>query len=130
MKYLVDNDWVADYLKGKGLATKLLSGLFPAGLAISIITFAEIYEGIYYGHDPRRHEQCFRRFLQGVTVLDLTGTIARRYARLRGNLRQLGQMIDQPDLFIAATAIEYNLIPLTRNLRDFERVPGLNLYRS
>ncbi|HET7036973.1 MAG TPA: type II toxin-antitoxin system VapC family toxin [Thermomicrobiaceae bacterium] len=126
---MVDSDWVADYLKGREAATTVLTELFPAGLAISIITFAEIYEGIYYGHDPQRHEQVFRRFIQGVSILDLTRTVARRYARLRGELRQLGQVIDQPDLFIAATAIEYNLELLTRNLRDFERIPGLLLAR-
>ena len=129
MRYLIDSDWVADYLKGRESAAMLLADLFPAGLAISIITFAEIYEGIYCGHDPARHEQFFRRFLQGVSVLDLTRTVARRYARLRGELRQLGQMIDQPDLFIAATAIEYDLELLTRNVRDFERIPGLILAR-
>jgi predicted nucleic acid-binding protein len=49
MMYLVDTDWIVAYLKGRPEATQLLSGLAPAGLAISLITYAEIYEGIYFG---------------------------------------------------------------------------------
>ena len=52
MSYLVDSDWVADYLKGRSGAVSLLDGLFCDGIAISIITFGEVYEGIYYGSDP------------------------------------------------------------------------------
>jgi predicted nucleic acid-binding protein len=51
MKYLVDSDWVIDYLAGRQQAITLLSSLAIEGLAISLITFGEIYEGIYYGRD-------------------------------------------------------------------------------
>lgn len=44
MTYLVDSDWVADYLKGRTTAVTVLTDLFAEGLAISIITFAEIEE--------------------------------------------------------------------------------------
>lgn len=64
MNYLVDSDWVADYLKGRQHAVQLLDSLFRDGMAISIITFAEIYEGIYYGSNPKSNEEIFARFLQ------------------------------------------------------------------
>lgn len=130
MRHLVDSDWLADYLKGRAPARTLLASLFPAGLAISIINYAEIYEGIYYGTERQRHEEGFRSFLRGVPVLSLTRPIARQYAILRGQLRQDGQLIDQPDLFIAATAIEHDLSLMTRNRKDFGRIPGLLLYAN
>ena len=46
MSYLIDSDWVADYLRGRPDAVALLPTL--DGRAISLITFGEIYEGIYY----------------------------------------------------------------------------------
>jgi tRNA(fMet)-specific endonuclease VapC len=128
MRYLIDSDVVAGYLKGQDSARILLEPLFPDGLAISIITYAEVYEGVYYGRDRRRHEQGFRAFLRAVAVLYLTQVVARRYAVLRGRLRQQGQLIDQPDLFIAATALQHDLILVTRNRQHFERVPGLQLH--
>jgi predicted nucleic acid-binding protein len=63
MKYLVDSDYVADYLKGQSHATTLLESLFSHGLAISIVTFAEVYAGIYYGHHPKHYTMIFHRFL-------------------------------------------------------------------
>ena len=66
MNYLGDSDWVAAYLKGRPDAVTLLGGL--DGRAISLITFGEIYEGIYYGADPKASEAGFRRFLRGVVV--------------------------------------------------------------
>ena len=56
MTYLVDTDYVADYLKGYQKATLLLKHLSPTGLAISMITFAEVYEGIYYGQNRTQQE--------------------------------------------------------------------------
>ncbi len=59
MTYLVDSDVVADYLKGRTHAMTLLDTLFPDGIAISIVTFAEVYEGIHYGHDPVHYKEVF-----------------------------------------------------------------------
>jgi predicted nucleic acid-binding protein len=100
------------------------------GLAISLITFGEIYEGIYFsGHDPAAEERGFRQFLQGVAVLPLNRAIMRRFAHIRGNLRRTGQIIGDPDILIAATALHHNLTLATGNVNHFRRIPGLQLYR-
>ena len=52
----------------------------------------------------------------------------RRFARLRGELRQRGLLIPDPDILIAATALTHNLTLVTRNRRHFERIPDLPLY--
>lgn len=128
MKYLIDSDWVADYLKGRPNAVTFLDGLYVSGLAISIVTYAEIYEGIYYGRDPRGNENAFLRLLEGVRVLGITRPVARKFAAVRGELRGRGQILSQPDLLIAATAIHRGLELVTRNRRHFERIGGLKLY--
>src|SRR5947209_6899307 len=55
MTYLVDTDYVADYLKGYQRATDVLTHLVTQGIGVSIITFAEVYEGIYYGRNRHQH---------------------------------------------------------------------------
>lgn len=130
MTYLLDTDYVADYLKGYQSATQVINYLLPSGISISIITFAEVYEGIYYGHNRTQHEQGFRRFVSTTPVLSLTRSIARQFARIRGNLRAKGLLIPDPDLYIAATAIEHQLMLVTRNRKDFERIPNLKLYKA
>ncbi|MBI2760396.1 MAG: type II toxin-antitoxin system VapC family toxin [Chloroflexi bacterium] len=129
MSYLVDSDWVAEYLKGREPAIARLPRLAPDGLAISLITHGEIYDGIYYGREPERHEQIFQRFLAFVDVLPLTELSMQRFARVRGYLRQSGQRIGDMDIVIAATAMTHGLTLLTYNLAHFSRIPGLALYQ-
>jgi len=127
--YLVDTDIVVSYLNGRADAVVLVNALLPAGLAISVITFGEISEGIYFGRDPARHMAGFRGFLRGVRVFDVNRTIARQFGRLRGTLRQQGQLLPAPDMLIGATALAYDLTLVTRNLRHFQRIPGPRLYQ-
>jgi tRNA(fMet)-specific endonuclease VapC len=130
MSYLIDTDWVIYYLKGRQHINQLLTSFAPDGLAISLITYGEIFEGIYYGGNPKRHEQAFLHFLRGVDVLPLNKPIMKRFARIRGVLRQSGQIIGDPDILIAATAIHYDLTLLSNNIRHFSRIPNLKLYQG
>ena len=108
MTYLVDTDYVADYLKGQRNVAAILEPLLPEGIAMSIITFSEVYEGIFYGHNRTQHEAGLRNFLKSTPVLGVTRPIARQFAILRGQLRAklqgkvLVQSKDTYDLFIAA----------------------------
>ena len=51
-----------------------------------------------------------------------------RFARMRSELRRQGNLIPDFDLLIAATALEHDLILMTRNTRHFARIAGLRLY--
>jgi predicted nucleic acid-binding protein len=127
MNYLVDTDWVVDYLKGRTPVVERLTILAPEGLAVSLITYGEIYEGIYFGRNSEQHESGFRNFLRGVVLLPLDRAIMRRFARVRGDLRSKGQLIGDPDLLIAATALHHDLTLLTHNVRHFGRIAGLKV---
>src|SRR5438874_80933 len=109
MTHLIDSDWVADYLKGRRAAVDLLDSLAVDGIAISAVTYGEIYEGIYYGRDPRNHARIFGQFLRITPVFPVTRSIWKRFARLRGDLRRRGLLIGDMDLLIAATALEHDL---------------------
>lgn len=127
MSYLFDSDRVVDYLEGQADAIALLTDLTADYSAISVITYGEVYEGIYYGRDPQQTERGFERFLDDVVVLPLGRDVARIFARVRKGLRRLGQLISDTDLFIAATALQYDLTLVTRNVRHFARIPDLKL---
>jgi tRNA(fMet)-specific endonuclease VapC len=127
MTYLVDSDWVADYLDGRQPAVALLARLVPSGIAISLVTYGEIFEGIYYGLDPQKAEATFHAFLRGVPMLPLNRRVMQRFARIRGELRGRGLLIPDPDLLIAATALHNGLILVSRNRRHFERIADLQI---
>src|SRR5689334_20636214 len=125
MTYLIDSDYVADYLKGKPPAVTLLDHLAAAGIAISAVTLAEVYEGIYYGKHPSQYKHGLRQFLRPIRVLAVNRLVAYRYAIISGDVRARGILIPPPDMFIAATAIQYHLVLVTRNLRHYQRIPTL-----
>lgn len=127
MSYLIDSDLVADYLKDRAPAVELLDRLHADGAAISVITYGEIMEGIYYGKERTRYQVGWARFLRGTSLIDVDRAIAERFAMIRGELRSQGLLINDPDLLIAATAREYDLTLATRNVRHFGRIPALRL---
>lgn len=128
MRYLIDSDWVADYLNGIPNAVREIASLARTGVAISLITYGEIYEGVYYGRDLKAAETVFRQFLRFADVLPLNRAILRQFAALRGDLRRQGLIIADMDTLIAATALHHRLTLLTRNVRHFQRIPNLLLY--
>jgi len=130
MKYLVDSDYVADYLGAHPPAIQLLSSFAKDDLAISLITYGEIYEGIHFGRDPQKTTDVFQRFLRSVVILPPTQPIMQQFARIRGELRRTGKIIGDFDILIASTAIQHHLTLLTRNIRDYQRIPDLKLYQA
>jgi tRNA(fMet)-specific endonuclease VapC len=130
MKYLVDSDYVADYLGARPHAIRLLSSFAKDDLAISLITYGEIYEGIHFGRDPQKATDVFQRFLRSVVILPPTQPIMQHFARIRGELRRKGQIIGDFDILIASTTIHHNLTLVTRNVKDYQRIPQLTLYQA
>ena len=128
MSYLVDTDWIIDALRGDPSAVRPLDRLSPDGLAVSIITLGELFEGAYTRPDPRASLSTFRGFLATFATLALTDPIMERFAGARFRLRRAGNLIADMDLLLAATALTHDLTLMTRNARHFRRVPGLRLY--
>jgi tRNA(fMet)-specific endonuclease VapC len=126
----VDTDWIIDAFNNQQAALNTLDALAADGLAVSILTYGELYQGAYYAYDPPAATSTLREFLRDKDMLGVTEQIVERFAVVRGQLsRQLRQQIGDLDLLIAATALEHNLTLLTRNGRDFQHIPGLKLYQ-
>jgi predicted nucleic acid-binding protein len=129
-QYLLDTDWIVDILNGQERAIQTVLDLAPTGLAVSIITYGELYEGAAFANDPEPAIAGLRSFLKGKTILSLTQPIMERFAQIRGSLpKPVRQQIGDLDILIAATCLEHNLTLLTRNLKDFQQIPTLKLYQ-
>lgn len=128
ISYLVDTDWAIHYLNGHGQIIKKLSLLKKEGLAISVISLAELYEGIYYSTDPAGNEGALKDFLSGVLILGVDEEICKLFGESRGKLRLQGRLIGDFDLLIASTCLHYNLTLLTNNRRHYGTVAGLNIF--
>jgi len=130
MKYLLDTDWTIDSLKGKQPIAERVKEFREEGLAVSMISVAEIYEGIFGSKDPKKHEEIFKEFLSGVIILEITEDICKKFGELRNELRKKGELIDNFDLLIASTTLVNNLTLLTNNVKHYERIKGLKIKSS
>jgi predicted nucleic acid-binding protein len=128
-RYLIDTSYVVDVLNAHEPEASTLRQLAREGIAISLITYGELYEGAYYARHRDEALAGLQELLHATALLPLTTSIIERFAILRGGLpRQVRQQVGDMDLLIAATALEHSLVLVTNNLRDFQLVPGLVLY--
>lgn len=129
-RYLIDTDWIIDSFRRQRRAEQTLIELAPEGLAVSYITYAELYQGAHYASDPDHSLHILEEFMEGVELVSLNLEIMRQFAILRGHLQQRGTPIGEMDLLIAATALHHDFTIVTRNRRHFERIADLKLYQE
>ena len=129
MPYLVDSNVVVDHLLDVPTASALLEQLALEGIAISIVTYMEAFQGVEQSADPETAREKFHAFLAGVLILPFSFTLAERCARLRKTLKKQNKRVNSRalDLIIVATALEYDLALVTENIKDFEDIPNLTL---
>lgn len=128
-EFFADTDWIINFPRGHQQTVEILSRLYDEGLGISVITFSEVYEGIYRFENEKRDEleENFHDFLRGVQILNVDENIAMIFAEQRAKLRRENKLIDNFDLLIGSTALHYNLELLTNNVKHFERIKTLKI---
>jgi tRNA(fMet)-specific endonuclease VapC len=97
---------------------------------ISAVTVSELLVGVHYADsDARRTRRSafVESLLAQMPVLNFNAEAARVHAGLFATLAKQGQMIGAHDLIIAATAIVGDCALLTENIKEFARVPGLEV---
>jgi predicted nucleic acid-binding protein len=108
---------------------ELIGRLASQGVAVSIISYMEAFQGLKRQPDSPETQVRFHELFSSISVIQLSKAVARRCTDLREALKQQGKRVNQRalDLMIAATALEYNLILVSRNLDDYRDIPGLQL---
>ena len=66
-------------------------------------------------------------FLAGIKIFPFDETAAKEYGDIRATLERRGTPIGANDLLIAAHARALQLTLVTNNVREFERVNGLQI---
>ena len=125
MGYLIDSDVLVDVQRGHESPLRSLTGF----AAVSVVTVSELLQGASYGTPDVRVRRRIRieELLSLFEALPVTWPVARVRADLWAYLREAGTPIGANDLWIAATAIAHDLELVTRNTREFSRVPALRL---
>ena len=96
-------------------------------LHVSVLCLGELHKGVLTTTDPRRRDRLTQWLTTalpawfGDRVLVVDSAVALRWAQL---LAGAGRPLPAIDSLLAATALQHDLVLVTRNLRDFE-FPGL-----
>ena len=98
--------------------------------ALCVITVAELAHGVYRA-DTAEHRERRRAFLDelkaSLPICPITDSTAELVGKLGAESSATGASIPFDDLLIGACALERGYGVATRNLRHFQKIPGLNL---
>lgn len=109
-----------------GLVDKMQAAFVKDQLRLSVIVLAEREFGLIKGGTAAQRKK-LQSLEQLLTIEPFTREDARRYATIRHQLESRGQGIGPFDTLIAAQALRLGATIITRNVREFGRVPGLQV---
>lgn len=117
--YLLDTNIIIDFCNSK-LSEAAKNLLFSTIPTISVITSIELFSS---NQITDREKLVLEEFVKIATVCDhINSNIVLKAIEIRRIYKT-----KLPDAIIAATAISYNLILLSRNTADFKKIEGLQL---
>ncbi|HEY0953319.1 MAG TPA: PIN domain-containing protein [Roseateles sp.] len=126
---VLDSNTISYYFRGDPQVVARLQALRPADLGVPAIVEYELRYGLH-----RLPEQAaaprlaaLAQFLGLLQILPFDSECAARAAQLRAQLEVNGTPIGPHDTLIAATALRHQATLVTRNVREFGRVAGLQL---
>ena len=128
MTYMLDTNICIYAIKNK--PERVLKQLYEHledGMCISSITLAELAHGVRKSLYPEKNEEALLQFLSILDILDFDDLAAMEYGKICAHLQRQGRPIGGMDMLIAPHAKSEDLILVTNNLREFERVPQLKL---
>lgn len=127
MKYMLDTNMCIYAQKNIPQVIEKIKDNFQYGIAISSITLAELEFGVQASANIEKNTIALYKFLSIVEILDFDSSAATEYGKIRADLKRKGTPIGNMDMLIAAHAKSEDLIVVTHNTREFERVEGLQL---
>ena len=127
-RYLLDTN-ICIYIRRERpqAVLKRFKVLPPGSTAISVITYGELAYGARKSPDPRKAMTVLDELTALIPVLPMATEVADTYGTIRSDLAARGELIGNNDLWIAAHAKSLEVILVTNNEREFQRVSGLQI---
>ena len=127
LRYLLDTNIVIYVMKRRPVEVLDVFNKQANRMAISTITLAELMHGLEKSSRPAENLAAVEDFCSRLEVLTYTPKAAQHYGSIRASLEKIGQPIGINDLHIAAHARSEGLILVTNNMKEFAKVPALQL---
>ena len=124
---ILDSNIISYYLRGDPQIVPRVQALAPAEVGVPAIVEYELRYGLLRlpQEAARPRLAALMQLLQPMQRLPFDSDCAAHAARIRVELEAAGTPIGPHDTLIAATAIRHQATLVTRNVREFSRVSGL-----
>ena len=121
---LCDTNILIEFYKGNPDIVGELQRIGIADLAVSVVTCGELY----FGAKDKSELKRIHDHLSLIGQISLDADISDRFLELLGEFA-LSHKLSVPDALIAATALSHDIPLYTLNLKDFQFIPELKIYR-
>jgi len=128
MRYLLDTNICIEIIrkKNKNVLQNITKHAISA-IVVSTITIAELQYGVHKSTAVQQNQHALNQFLIPFLFLDFDYAVTPTYGRIRTYLESQGTPISSLDMLIAAQALTNSLILVTNNIKEFQRVPNLQI---
>ena len=130
MGILIDSSVLIGVVRSGTDVSAYIRGREEEDAFLSIISASELLHGVHRATDATTKARRLA-FVEGVLaalpVLPIDLATARSHALLWADLARRGKMIGVHDSWLAAVCLAHDLRLATGNLREFRRVPGLDV---
>lgn len=127
MIYLLDTNVCIAAMRGVPAVVQRMEECRPDDCGISMVSVFELHSGVARCREPETEGRKVEALLAPFHLLPFDWDSAVTAARVRWELERKGNKIGPYDLQLAAQALALDLILVTHNTREFERVDGLKL---
>jgi tRNA(fMet)-specific endonuclease VapC len=128
MKYMLDTNICIELIRKQ--PPKLIQRLTSTSVrdvGVSAITVAELQHGASKSQKPEANLAALEQFLLPLSIADFGYEASTVYGQIRTDLERKGALIGPMDLLIAAHAVSLGVILVTNNVKEFSRVPNLQI---
>jgi tRNA(fMet)-specific endonuclease VapC len=126
--YLLDSN-ICIYIinKNPGNVVDHIKTLEPHRIKLSSISIGELEYGVSKSLYREKNRTALLHFASAFDIVDFNDTDAEMYGMIRADLEKRGQIIGPYDMQIAAQAMTRDLILVTNNVREFCKIPNIQL---
>ncbi len=124
-KNLLDTNVCVFILQDKFNVANFVRKVGRKNCFVSEITIAELMYGSAYSQSPK-HAHDADKISEMFKVLPIYDSLP-TYAETKAQLRRTGNLVDDFDLLIGATAVHNSLVMVTENVDHFSRIPGITI---
>ncbi|MBE0689142.1 MAG: tRNA(fMet)-specific endonuclease VapC [Anaerolineae bacterium] len=127
IKYMLDTGTCIYTIKHRPTALREAFRRHHGQLCISTVTFMELIKGVEKSANPAANMEVIEGFVARLDVLDFDRNAAAHSGQVIASLKLGDLKIGAYDSQIAGHARSQGLIVVTNNIREFSRVPGLQI---